>query len=116
MCFSLTNCSETTNHLENGVFDKKRWLSDSGYRFMAIKDDLLPDLSEMTEEEVIHVLGEPDGISKRVLIYCFNVGSPKKYDPELGREVVNCNGSYISIDFTLPKKWRVTIAWVEMGI
>lgn len=109
----ITGSCHTSVRLQSNSFDKEKWLTSSEYRCNIAKSEIFPDLKRKSKDDVKNILGEPDEVNGDIFIYCFDINPLKHYDQELKREVCNCKGSFVTIDFKIDERWRTTISWVE---
>ena len=96
-------------------FDKNKWLINSDYRYEASRT-CFPDLRGKSKEEVKELLGEPCEVNGEQFIYCFNISVKPHYDDELKRDICNCKGSSVVVDFAIDERWRTTFIKVERAV
>lgn len=94
-------------------FDKKQWLVSSSYRYDASRTYAFPDLKGKSKKEVMRLLGEPCVVQGERFIYCFDINVKPHYDNELKRNVCNCKGASLIVDFEVDERWRTTFIRVE---
>jgi hypothetical protein len=94
---------------DNSNFDRQKWLTSSDYRYEIIKSEKFPALENLTQKQIIRLLGRPNFKSKKEMTYCFDLSIEKK-------NVCESSSLTISLNKKIPPKYRVTIILVEPSI
>ena len=89
-------------------FEKDKWVSSSDYRYEIVKGSKFPSVTNLSENEIIEILGQPDFEADKILTYCLDITAYHGEDKK-------CLGSFVTInlDKNVPAKYRLTIAWAE---
>ncbi len=94
-------------------FNNAKWLESSEYRYQIIKSDVFPDVTDLSTEKTIELLGVPDCINENKFTYCLDIPEIKNLDNKKSKGDCHCKSSFITIDFEIDKRWKLTIIWKE---